>query len=74
MWLGRWLDVSIIASLISGAVRGGTVIGKAAKASGVSPKMLSYYEAIGLLPTAARTQGGDRPYGAREVQAMAEAS
>ncbi len=46
------------------------VIGEAAKASGVSAKMLRYYESIGLVPTALRTQGGYRTYGPREVETL----
>ena len=46
------------------------VIGEAAKASGVSAKMLRYYESIGLVPAALRTQGGYRTYGAREVETL----
>ena len=46
------------------------VIGEAAKASGVSTKMLRYYESIGLIPAAGRTQGGYRVYGAREVETL----
>ena len=46
------------------------VIGEAAKASGVSAKMLRYYESIGLIPTARRTEGGYRVYGAREVETL----
>lgn len=46
------------------------VIGEAAKASGVSAKMLRYYESIGLIPTATRTEGGYRTYGAREVETL----
>jgi MerR family copper efflux transcriptional regulator len=38
------------------------VIGKAAKALGVSAKMLCYYESIGLVPTASRIEGEYRNY------------
>ena len=46
------------------------VIGEAAKASGVNAKMLRYYESIGLIPAAGRTQGGYRTYGPREVETL----
>ena len=46
------------------------VIGEAAKASGVSAKMLRYYESIGLVPTAVRTEGGYRTYGVREIETL----
>ena len=42
-------------------------IGQAAKASGVSQRMIRHYEAIGLIPKAARRDSGYRDYGDREV-------
>ena len=45
-------------------------IGQAAAASGVSAKMIRYYEQIGLIPEAARTASGYRTYGAREVHML----
>jgi len=37
-------------------------IGQASKASGISAKMIRYYESIGLVPLAGRTNGGYRDY------------
>lgn len=45
-------------------------IGQAAEASGVSAKMIRYYEGIGLIPAAARTTSGYRSYGEREVNIL----
>lgn len=45
-------------------------IGEAAKASGVSAKMIRYYEDTGLTPAAGRTSSGYRTYGKTEVQIL----
>jgi Cu(I)-responsive transcriptional regulator len=45
-------------------------IGEAARASGVTAKMVRHYEAIGLLPPARRTQAGYRLYGADDVRVL----
>lgn len=45
-------------------------IGRAAAMAGLSIKMLRYYEAIGLMPRAARTEGGYRLYAEADVHTL----
>ena len=46
-------------------------IGQAAKKTGLSAKMIRYYESINLLPTADRSQSGYRQYSAHDLHRLA---
>ncbi len=45
-------------------------IGQAAKASGISAKMIRHYEEVGLLPAASRTFSGYRTYNHQDVHML----
>ena len=45
-------------------------IGQAAEASGVSAKMIRYYESIDLIPRSARRESGYRDYGPADVHRL----
>lgn len=45
-------------------------IGQAASHSSISAKTIRYYESIGLIPEAGRTESGYRTYGEKDVQTL----
>lgn len=45
-------------------------IGKLAKAAGVTTPTIRYYEEIGLLPAADRSESGQRIYGAHDLERL----
>ena len=51
-------------------MEGAMNIGQAAKATGISAKMIRYYEDNGLIGPVARTESGYRVYGPRDIHTL----
>lgn len=45
-------------------------IGEASRKSGISTKMIRYYEQIGLIPASERTESGYRKYALNDVHRL----
>jgi MerR family copper efflux transcriptional regulator len=69
---GRRLGSRLILPIVgrSSAKRGSMNIGQAASASGVSAKMIRYYEEIDLLPASVRSANGYRTYGEGDIHRL----
>lgn len=58
------------AALSEARQRGYYSIGKAAELSGLTPKMVRYYESLQLIPKAARTAGDYRVYSSADIHSL----
>lgn len=63
-------SAGMAASAVTGSAGRAMTIGEASGNSGVSAKLIRYYEGIGLVPTATRTEGGYRVYTDADVQTL----
>lgn len=63
-------SAGMAATAATGSAGRAMTIGEASGNSGVSAKLVRYYEGIGLIPTATRTEGGYRVYTDADVQTL----